>query len=33
MTDFGIKPPTALMGTMKVGNEVEVVFSVTMKKS
>jgi polyisoprenoid-binding protein YceI len=33
MTDFGIKPPTALMGTMKVGNDIEVVFSVTMKKS
>ncbi|NUO01398.1 MAG: YceI family protein [Saprospiraceae bacterium] len=33
MTDFGIKPPTALMGTMKVGDEIEVVFSVTMKKN
>lgn len=32
MTDYGIKPPTALMGTMTVGNEVEVVFSVTLKK-
>lgn len=33
MTDYGIKPPTALMGTMTVGDEVEVVFSVTLKKS
>lgn len=32
MTDFGIKPPTALMGTMKVGNDIEVVFSITLKK-
>lgn len=31
MTDFGIKPPTALMGTMTVGDEVEIVFSVTLK--
>jgi len=33
MTDFGMKPPTALLGAMKVGNDVEIVFSVTMKKS
>ncbi|MGI9158413.1 MAG: YceI family protein, partial [Saprospiraceae bacterium] len=32
MTDYGIKPPTALMGTMTVGDEVDVVFSVTLKK-
>jgi polyisoprenoid-binding protein YceI len=32
MTDHGIKPPTALMGTMTVGDEVEVVFSATFKK-
>jgi polyisoprenoid-binding protein YceI len=32
MTDFGIKPPTALMGTMTVGDEVEIVFSVTLKQ-
>ncbi len=33
MTDFGMKPPTALMGTMKVGDEVEIVFTVTLKKN
>lgn len=32
MTNFGIKPPTALLGTMTVGDEVEIVFSVTLKK-
>jgi filamentous hemagglutinin family protein len=32
MTDYGIKPPTALMGTMTVGDEVEIVFSVTLKQ-
>jgi polyisoprenoid-binding protein YceI len=32
MTDFNIKPPTALMGTMTVGDEVEIVFQVTLKQ-
>ncbi|MBK7869324.1 MAG: YceI family protein [Saprospiraceae bacterium] len=32
MTDFGIDPPTALMGTMKTGNEVTISFSVKMVK-
>ena len=33
MTDFGIQPPTALMGTLTTGDEVEIVFSVTLKKA
>ncbi len=33
MTDFKIKPPTALLGTMTVGDEVEIVFSLTLKPS
>ncbi len=32
MTDFGISPPTALMGTMTTGDEVEVIFQVTLKQ-
>lgn len=31
MTDFNVKPPTALMGTLTTGNEVEVVYQVTLK--
>lgn len=31
MTDFGIDPPTALMGTMKTRNEITISFSVKMK--
>lgn len=30
MTDFGMKPPTALLGTMKVGDQVKLVFDVTL---
>ena len=33
MTDFGVNPPTALMGTLTTGNDVEIVFQITMKKS
>ena len=32
MTDYKIKPPNALMGTMTTGDEVEIVFSVTLKQ-
>ncbi len=32
MTDFNIKPPTALMGTLTTGNEIEIVFQVTFKQ-
>ncbi|MFA6922713.1 MAG: YceI family protein [Bacteroidales bacterium] len=28
MSDFGIKPPTALMGTLVVGNKVSVIFNI-----
>lgn len=31
MTDYKIKPPTALMGTMTTGDQVEIVFQVTLK--
>jgi polyisoprenoid-binding protein YceI len=31
MTDYNIKPPTALMGTLTTGNEVEIAFQVTLK--
>ena len=31
MTDYKIKPPTALLGTLTTGNEVEIVFQVTLK--
>ena len=30
MSDFNITPPTAMMGTIKVGNEVDVVFDLTL---
>jgi len=30
MTDYKIKPPTALMGTMTTGDEIEIVFQVTL---
>lgn len=32
MTDFKISPPTALMGTMTTGDQIEIVFQVTLKK-
>ena len=32
MTDYKIKPPTALMGTMTTGDEVEIVFQITLKQ-
>lgn len=32
MTDYKVKPPTALMGTMTTGDEVEVVFQLTVKQ-
>jgi polyisoprenoid-binding protein YceI len=32
MTDYKINPPTALMGTMTTGNEVEIAFQVTLKQ-
>lgn len=32
MTDFGMKPPTALFGTLTTGDEVEVVFYVKLKR-
>ena len=31
MTDFGIDPPTALMGTMTTGNEITINFTVDLK--
>ncbi len=33
MSDFGIEPPTAMMGAMKTGNEVEVSFNLIFLKS
>jgi polyisoprenoid-binding protein YceI len=33
MTDFGIQPPTALMGTMKTGDDITIKFAVTLGKS
>ena len=33
MTDFGMKPPTALLGTMKVGDQVKLVFDVTLNEN
>jgi hypothetical protein len=30
MTDFKMEPPTAMMGTIKVGDEVTVIFDVTV---
>ncbi|MCC7245438.1 MAG: YceI family protein [Saprospiraceae bacterium] len=32
MTDFNIKPPTALFGTLTTGDDVKIVFSVTLGK-
>ncbi|MBL7829266.1 MAG: YceI family protein [Saprospiraceae bacterium] len=32
MTDYSVSPPTALMGTLTTGDEVEVVFQVTLKQ-
>ena len=31
MTDYKVDPPTALLGTLTTGDEVEIVFSVTLK--
>jgi polyisoprenoid-binding protein YceI len=33
MTDFGIKPPTALLGTLRTKNEIEINFKVLLDKS
>lgn len=33
MTDFGIDPPTALLGTLKTGDEVTIKFNVTFSSS
>ncbi|MFY0696259.1 MAG: YceI family protein [Balneola sp.] len=33
MTDFGIKPPKAMLGTLKTGDEVEIVFNVILNKN
>ncbi len=32
MTDYKIKPPTALMGTLTTGDDVEIAFQITLKK-
>ncbi len=32
MTDFGIKPPTALFGILKTGNRVEITYKIHLKK-
>jgi hypothetical protein len=32
MTDYKMKPPTAMMGTIKVGNEVTLKFDLTISK-
>lgn len=32
MTDYKIKPPTALMGTLTTGDDIEVVFQITLKQ-
>jgi polyisoprenoid-binding protein YceI len=32
MTDFAVEPPTALMGTLKTGDEVTVIFKVVLAK-
>jgi hypothetical protein len=32
MTDFKIDPPTALMGTMKTGDEITISFNVKLAK-
>jgi polyisoprenoid-binding protein YceI len=33
MTDFGINPPTALLGTLRTKNEIEIAFKVQLDKS
>lgn len=33
MTDYGMKPPTAMLGTLKTGDEVEVVFNLIFTKN
>lgn len=33
MSDFGVKPPTALLGTIKAGNDIEIQFEVMFKSS
>jgi hypothetical protein len=33
MTDFGMEPPTAMMGTIKVGKDVSVYFEITLTNS
>ena len=33
MTDFNMVPPTAMMGTIKVGDEVEVIFDLTLNNN
>jgi len=33
MTDYNIKPPTAMMGMMNTGNEVELKFDCSMQKN
>lgn len=33
MTDFGMKPPKAMLGTLKTGDEVELVFDVVFTKN
>ena len=33
MTDYGIKPPKAMLGTLKTGDEVEVVYNVAYQKN
>ena len=33
MTDFGMKPPTALLGTLKVGDQVKLVFDVSLNEN
>ncbi len=33
MTDYGVSPPKAMLGTLKTGDEVEVVFNVTYQRN
>lgn len=33
MTDFGMKPPTALLGTLKVGDQIKLVFDVSLNEN
>ena len=33
MTDFGIKPPVALLGTLRTKNEIEIKFQVLLDKA